>query len=70
MTWVKEKARNPFSQLGFLILLKTFQCLNHFVPISDVPKVILKHIAKEASLDLPKPNMTRVYPPLFWPSSK
>lgn len=53
ITWVKTRARHSFSQLGLIIMLKTFQCLNYFVPISDVPQVIIKHIAKVSILDLP-----------------
>ncbi|MCS0824829.1 Tn3 family transposase [Cytobacillus firmus] len=53
ITWAKTKARHSFSQLGLMIMLKTFQCLNYFVPISDVPQVIIKHIAKVSNCDLP-----------------
>jgi hypothetical protein len=53
MIWAKERARYSFSQLGLLIMLKTFQCLNYFVPISDVPQVIIKHIAKVSGHELP-----------------
>lgn len=34
-------------------MMKTFQCLNYFVPISDVPQVIIKHIAKVSEQELP-----------------
>lgn len=34
-------------------MLKTFQCLNYFVPISDVTQVIIKHIAKVSDHELP-----------------
>lgn len=61
VTWAKEKARNSFSQLGLLIMLKTFQCLNYFVPITQVPQVIIKHIAKEVDLDVPDPEKWDTY---------
>ncbi|MDZ5610664.1 DUF4158 domain-containing protein, partial [Bacillus pseudomycoides] len=32
ITRVKEKTRNDFSQLGMIITLKTFQCLNYYIP--------------------------------------
>ncbi|MED0673703.1 Tn3 family transposase [Aneurinibacillus aneurinilyticus] len=61
ITWAKTKARNSFSQLGLMIMLKTFQCLNYFVPISDVPQVIIKHIAKVSNLDLPDLETLKSY---------
>lgn len=36
ISWAKQKARNSFSQLGLLTMLKTFQCLNYFLPIRDI----------------------------------
>ncbi|MXQ52528.1 Tn3 family transposase [Shimazuella alba] len=53
LIWSKGKTRNSFSQLGLLIMLKTFQCLNYFVPITDVPNVIIKHIGQGSGFDLP-----------------
>lgn len=53
ISWAKQKARNPFSQLGLLIMLKTFQCLNYFLPIRDTSSVIIEHIARKAKLDSP-----------------
>lgn len=55
LNWTKTHSRNPSSQLNFLILLKTFQCLNYFVPITDVPLVIIKHIARTSK------NLFRIY---------
>lgn len=52
LNWTKAHSRNPSSQLNFLILLKTFQCLNYFVPITDVPLVIIKHIARTSNITL------------------
>ena len=52
LNWTKMHSRNPFSQLNFLIMLKVFQCLNYFVPITDVPLVIIKHIAKISNISL------------------
>ncbi|EOP80828.1 hypothetical protein IGM_05798 [Bacillus cereus HuB4-4] len=50
--WTRTHSRNPFSHLNFLILLKTFQCLNYFIPITDVPLVIIKHIARTSNIAL------------------
>ncbi|MED3397893.1 DUF4158 domain-containing protein [Bacillus wiedmannii] len=52
LNWTKAHSRNPSSQLNFLIMLKTFQCLNYFVPITDVPLVIIKHIARTSNITL------------------
>ncbi|MGH0758452.1 Tn3 family transposase [Bacillus cereus] len=53
ISWAKQKARTPFSQLGLLTMLKTFQCLNYFLPIRETSSVIIEHIARKAKLDLP-----------------
>ncbi|MGG0446814.1 Tn3 family transposase [Bacillus mycoides] len=52
LDWTATHSRNSFSHLNFLIMLKTFQCLNYFVPITEVPLVIIKHIAKTANITL------------------
>jgi TnpA family transposase len=41
----KQVTRGKLANLGFLILLKTFQRLGYFVPISQVPLAIAEHIA-------------------------
>ncbi|UOB98625.1 hypothetical protein BTI679_60250 (plasmid) [Bacillus wiedmannii] len=56
ISWAKQKARTPFSQLGLLTMLKTFQCLNYFLPIRETSSVIIEHIARKAKLDLPDPK--------------
>lgn len=38
-------ARGRVPQLGFLILLKTFQRLGHAMPLAEVPIRITQHIA-------------------------
>ncbi|WP_257148859.1 DUF4158 domain-containing protein [Bacillus thuringiensis] len=53
ISWARQKARTPFSQLGLLTMLKTFQCLNYFLPIRDTSSVIIEHIARKAKLDVP-----------------
>ncbi|HEY5868512.1 MAG TPA: DUF4158 domain-containing protein, partial [Candidatus Tectomicrobia bacterium] len=37
--------RGEIARLAFLILLKTFQRLGYFVPLRDVPRTIVEHIA-------------------------
>ena len=37
--------RLPTTQLGFVVLLKTFQRLGYFVPSNEVPEAVIKHIA-------------------------
>ncbi|HMV59033.1 MAG TPA: Tn3 family transposase [Nitrospira sp.] len=41
----EQATRGEPAYLGFLILLKTFQRLGYFVPLSQVPKAIVEHIA-------------------------
>lgn len=44
-------SRNPTSNLGFMVLLKTFQRLGYFIMITDVPKDILMHIMDSLELN-------------------
>ena len=44
--------RGAVAQLGFLVLLKTFQRLGYFVLVKSVPAPIIKHIAQSAQLAL------------------
>ena len=37
--------RLPTTQLGFVVLLKTFQRLGYFVSSNEVPQTIVEHIA-------------------------
>jgi hypothetical protein len=46
----KQMTRGVVAQLGFLILLKVFQRLGYFVPISQVPIAIIEHIADIAQI--------------------
>jgi hypothetical protein len=43
-------APSSTGQVGFLILLKTFQRLGYFVPVHVVPPSIVEHIATHAGL--------------------
>jgi TnpA family transposase len=47
-----EVTRGAVAQLGFLVLLKTFQCLGYFVAVKEVPPSIIVHIARSVSLSL------------------
>lgn len=46
----KVATRLPSSQLGFLILLKTFQRLGYFTIVAKVPNQVTKHIMKSSGL--------------------
>lgn len=46
-----QHTRKRTTQLGFLVLLKTFQRLGYFVAPNFVPSVIIKHIAQCAELN-------------------
>lgn len=45
LAWAKQVTRGEAAYLGFLILLKTFQRLGYFVPVSQVPTAIVEHLA-------------------------
>lgn len=40
----EQSSRGKTARLGFLILLKTFQRLGYFVPVSQVPTTIVEHL--------------------------
>jgi hypothetical protein len=46
----QRQTRNPVTQLGFLIQLKTFQRLGYVIKMSDVPPQIRDHIAQLSNL--------------------
>ncbi len=48
-----QHTRKGATQLGFLVLLKTFQRLGYFVAPTIVPEAIIKHINRCATLDCP-----------------
>src|SRR5437762_641629 len=41
-----RSTKGSVAELGFLVLLKTYQRLGRFIPMSEVPVSILDHIAK------------------------
>ncbi len=45
MALAGQATRGDVAYLGFLSLLKTFQRLGYFVPLNQVPKAIVEHIA-------------------------
>jgi TnpA family transposase len=55
----RRTARGPGPQLGFLVLLKTFQRLGYVLPIAEVPPVIVTHIADAAQLAATSEDLTR-----------
>lgn len=46
----QRQTRNPVTQLGFLIQLKTFQRLGYVIKMSDVPTQVRDHIAQISTL--------------------
>ena len=52
LSLAKQVTRGAVAQLGFLVLLKIFQRLGYFVPISQVPSAIIEHIASVAQIQL------------------
>ncbi|PEX87261.1 DUF4158 domain-containing protein [Bacillus cereus] len=53
MEWTSLKTKGTLQQLALLILLKTVQNLGFFTRISDIPPIIIKHIAQSAQLPIP-----------------
>ncbi|MGG0645668.1 Tn3 family transposase [Bacillus mycoides] len=51
--WTSLKTKGTLQQLALLILLKTVQNLGFFTRISDIPPIIIKHIAQSAQLPIP-----------------
>ena len=45
LAFCADVTRLPTTQLGFVVLLKTFQRLGYFVPSNEVPQTIIEHIA-------------------------
>lgn len=50
--WTSMKTKGTLQQLVLLILLKTVQNLGFFTRISDIPPIIIKHIAQSAQLPI------------------
>jgi len=55
----KRSTRGARPQLGFLVLIKTFQRLGYFLPLADVPPVIVSHIADAAGLNATATDLAR-----------
>jgi hypothetical protein len=51
--FVRQSARGEVARLGLLILLKTFQRLGYFVPLSQVPAGLVDHLATFTQLAAP-----------------
>jgi TnpA family transposase len=56
----RRVTKNQPSQLGFLVLLKTFQRLGYAILVADVPVSITRHIAMTAELQL-RPDALSAY---------
>lgn len=48
--FTEAHTRRPGPRLALLVLLKTFQRLGYFVPLANVPSVIVAHVATRAGL--------------------
>ena len=45
LAFARRTTRGPVARICFLVLLKTFQRLGYFMPLTDVPSPIVQHIA-------------------------
>ncbi len=48
LVWAEKRTREAAPRVGLLALLKTFQRLGYFVPLSEVPIPILEQVAQHA----------------------
>ncbi len=51
ITLIEKETRSISSKLGFLITLKTFQCLGYFVKVEIVPKNIISFISSQLNIE-------------------
>jgi len=51
LEFADTNTREPIQKLGLLILIKTFQRLGYFPPLSQVPQQVIQHIACCAQLE-------------------
>ena len=43
-------------RLGFMLMLKSYQCLGYFTPINNIPKSIIKYISNSLNIRESKVN--------------
>lgn len=55
----KQVARNANTQLGFLVLLKTFQCLGYFTVLQEVPSLVTNYLSKQLGFLLVPPELVK-----------
>jgi hypothetical protein len=53
----RQATRGTVALLGFLVLLKTFQRLGYFVPVSQVPGAIIEQIARVTQTEAALPDL-------------
>ena len=58
LTLARRGAKGAVAQLGFLVLLKTFQRLGYFVAVAEVSPGIVTHIAVCAGLASAAPDLS------------
>ena len=59
LSLAQKVTRASISQLGFLVLLKTFQTVGYPVQVSQVPEGLILHIAAAVNLDLSPASLDR-----------
>ncbi|WP_430626077.1 DUF4158 domain-containing protein [Sulfobacillus thermotolerans] len=52
LIWAEQNTRGDVAHLGLLVLLKISQRLGYFVPLTEIPEVIMDHIAQCAGIPL------------------
>jgi TnpA family transposase len=59
LVWAEKRTREDAPRVGLLALLKTFQLLGYFVPLSEVPDPILQYVAHHAGCAGIPPDLKR-----------
>ncbi|QWH75465.1 Tn3 family transposase (plasmid) [Bacillus mycoides] len=59
--WMKPHVKGDVAKLGLFVLLKTFQRLGYFLPVTEIPEDIVIHIAQKMNLTLVSQNDLQKY---------
>ncbi|PEJ58738.1 DUF4158 domain-containing protein [Bacillus wiedmannii] len=59
--WMKPHVKGDVAKLGVFVLLKTFQRLGYFLPVTEIPEDIVIHIAQKMNLTLVSRNDLQKY---------
>ncbi len=62
LVWTAQNTRGDVAHLGLLVLLKISQRIGYFVPLTEIPAVIIQHIAQSAGIPrIPADNWSKYH---------